>query len=73
MSEQRQTLPAQHQDQRPGDESEMQPKPEFVSADYRPAAVEGGGSWSPAATGGIGRAVAVAFAREGGFAAGLPG
>ena len=38
MSEQRQTLPAQHQDQRPGHESEMQPKPEFVSADYRPAA-----------------------------------
>ncbi|MFO5992125.1 hypothetical protein ACLBUQ_31980, partial [Pseudomonas aeruginosa] len=28
MSEQRQTLPAQHQDQRPGHESEMQPKPE---------------------------------------------
>ena len=64
--EQQEQRPAQEQPRQPGIEAEMEPRPEFVSPDYRAcnkleskvAIVTGGDS-------GIGRSVAVLYAKEG--------
>lgn len=65
-NQQTQTLPPQHQNQQPGIESQMVPRPDAVDSRYKGsdklkekvAIITGGDS-------GIGRAVAVCFAKEG--------
>jgi NAD(P)-dependent dehydrogenase (short-subunit alcohol dehydrogenase family) len=65
MNDRKQTLPPQHQEHQPGRESEMTPRPDFMPRfagserlKDKVAVISGGDS-------GIGRAVAVAMAREG--------
>ncbi len=66
MSEQKQTLPPQHQDHRPGTESEMHPRPEYKAEDYKAAGkLQGRVAVISGADSGIGRAVAVVYAKEG--------
>lgn len=66
MAENNQTLPPQHQEQRPGKESEMYPRPEYKAEDYKAAGkLEGKVAVISGADSGIGRAVAVIFAKEG--------
>ncbi len=62
----KQTPPAQHQEQRPGSEQRMDPQPVFITEQYRGAGkLEGRVAVITGADSGIGRAVAVHFAREG--------
>ena len=66
MSEQKQTLPPQHQDHRPGTESEMHPRPEYKAEDYKPAGkLQGKVGVTSGPDTGYGRAVAVGYAKEG--------
>ncbi|TYP73887.1 SDR family oxidoreductase [Paenibacillus methanolicus] len=60
------TLPPQHQNQQPGLESEMTPKPLFESSAYKAAdKLKGKAAIITGGDSGIGRAVAVAYAKEG--------
>ncbi|SEJ67433.1 short chain dehydrogenase [Azotobacter beijerinckii] len=66
MAENNQTLPPQHQEQRPGKESAMHPCPQYKAEEYKAAGkLEGKVAVITGANSGIGRAVAVVFAREG--------
>ncbi len=60
------SVPAQHQSVQPGIEKEMTPKPETIRANYRGSGkLEGKAALITGGDSGIGRSVAVHFAREG--------
>jgi NAD(P)-dependent dehydrogenase (short-subunit alcohol dehydrogenase family) len=64
--EEQQLQPPQHQEQQPGRESEMTPKPKSTDSKYRPAGkLQGKVALITGGDSGIGRSVAVFYAKEG--------